>query len=392
MSGASKTKPAGNQMSGTPGSTTQTSLITVPATRSGTLMTLNGLRGIAAFCVMTYHRPDWFYPHFLFTDAYLAVDFFFMLSGFVLARAYVGKIPAKLSRREFMSRRLQRLFPLTFLGGALGGLVFFANHHGHVSLLLLPDTFSTMLTVPSFWDAGGWRLDPPMWSLFYELLINIIFGLIISHLGGVRLWAFVLVAAVFFVAFYPIEYFGYRDGVSEFLSDMIRVTLLFFLGVLLERLNSRGVLSRFRLGLTVGGLLVVGSFMIHDGTPAASAIRLFVVLLLYPAIILGSANHEPTGVLRRVAEFSGNVSYPLYLLHFPFLAFIAGLSLKLHHSKQPTSLVEAIARFAVVIGLSWLALKLYDEPVRRVLARWWRRRSRAETFSGPRRDSAVPLP
>ena len=57
---------------------------------------------------------------------------------------------------------------------------------------------------------------------------------------------------------------------------------------------------------------------------------------------------------------------------------IAGAAVIFHHSKQPASLVEALARFAIVVVLSWLAFKLYDEPVRAVLAKWLDRGRRAE--------------
>jgi peptidoglycan/LPS O-acetylase OafA/YrhL len=354
-------------------------------------MTLNGLRGLAAVCVMTYHRPDWFYPHFLFTDAYLAVDFFFMLSGFVLARAYLNRLGKSLSFAEFISRRLQRLYPLTFLGAALGALAFFIDHHGHVPVVFWIDTAATMLTLPTPWEAVSWHLDPPMWSLFYEILVNIAFGLIVAMFGGVRMTIYVLILAAAFLVIYPLEYAELKPPAMEFLGHIVRVSFLFFFGVLLEILHTRGVLRRFRLGMTLGGGLLVASFMIHDGTLAASMLRLVVIVVLYPLIIMGAANHEPQGLLRRIASFSGDISYPLYLLHFPFLAMIAGAAVIFHHSKQPASLPEALARFAVVIVLSWLAYKLYDEPLRALLVKWLkRRRSRAvPTASEPSSTTAT---
>jgi peptidoglycan/LPS O-acetylase OafA/YrhL len=354
----------------------------------GTFMTLNGLRGLAAFCVMTYHRPEWFYPHFLFTDAYLAVDFFFMLSGFVLARAYLARLGKSLSFAKFVSRRLQRLYPLTVLAALLGALVFFIDHRGRVPMVLWIDTAATMFTLPTPWGAGSWRLDPPMWSLFYEILVNIAFGLVVATFGGARMMIYTLILGVAFLIIYPLEYAEFRPQGVEFLGHIVRVSFLFFMGVLLEILHTRGFLKRFRLGVALGGGLLIASFMIHDGTPLGSLLRLAAVVVLYPLIIMGAANHEPKGLLRRVASFSGDISYPLYLLHFPFLAMIAGAALVLHHPKQPTSFAEALARFAIVVVLSWLAFRFYDEPVRAQLAKWLNRSRSPATSPASEPDTA----
>jgi peptidoglycan/LPS O-acetylase OafA/YrhL len=295
-----------------------------------------------------------------------------------------------LSFFQFIGRRLQRLYPLTFLGAALGALVFFTVHHGHVPGIVWLDTAATMLTLPTPWEAISWHLDPPMWSLFYEMLVNVAFGLIVVTFGRGRMLIYVLVLAVAFFIVYPLEYAEFKSQGVEFLGHIVRVSFLFFFGVLLAIAHTRGILNNLRLGMALGGGLLVASFMIHDGTLVASVARLAIVVVLYPLIIMGAANHEPKRLLRRVASFSGDISYPLYLLHVPFLAIIAGAAAVLHHPKEPTSLGEALARFAIVIMLSWLAFKLYDEPVRAHLGRWLNRaRSRAAPqTSGPSSNTA----
>ena len=347
--------------------TTEAGVRTAPP---GTLMTLNGLRGLAAACVMVFHRPAWFYPHFLLTDAYLAVDFFFLLSGFVLARAYLRRLGDGLGFAQFLSRRLQRLYPLTFLGAFLGLLLFFHDHHGRLPPLISIDVIATMLTLPTPWEPVSWYLDMPMWSLFYELVINIVFGLLLAYIGRKWIWGVLAISVIAFIAIYPQEYVEFQPASVEFLGHIVRVSSLFFLGVALEIASAKGFANRFRLGLIPGGLLLVATFMINDSAPGSSLLRLAAVVGLYPLIILGAAHHEPKGWMRRFASFSGDVSYPLYLLHVPFLAMLAGAALLTHHSKQPSSLVEALARFAIVILMSWLAFKAYDEPVRRVVGKW----------------------
>ena len=201
-----------------------------------------------------------------------------------------------------------RLYPLTFLGAALGALVFFIDHHGHVSRLLWVDTAATMLTLPTPWEPASWHLDAPMWSLYYELLINIVFGAVIAYFGRKWIWTVLAVSAVAFILIYPMEYAEFKPQYIEFIGHIVRVSFLFFFGVILEIVNERGFLRRFRLGLFLGGLLLVVSFMINDAVPGSSLVRLATVVALYPLIIIGAAHHEPVGLTRRVASFSGDVS------------------------------------------------------------------------------------
>ncbi len=344
-----------------------------PTARAGaanhlTYMTLNGLRGVAAICVMVFHRSEWFGPRFLMPGAYLAVDFFFILSGFVIGHAYADRMGGELGFGPYFQRRLIRLLPMTVVGALLGAVVFFIDHRGRNLGHLLLDTVATMLTLPTPWNSGNWRLDPSLWSLFYELIVNVIFGLVIATLGGRRLWPFVCVLGVLFLLIYPQEYLHDAGFSREFGGCLVRATLLFFFGVLLDSLHRKSVFRWMRIGLVVGSTVVVASFMFDPDTANGSIARLGVVLVLYPLVILGAANHEPKGRLRRAASFGGDISYPLYVLHFPLLAMIAGASVMLHHSKQPDSYLEAAARFALVVIASWVALKCYDEPVRRFLS------------------------
>ena len=83
---------------------------------------LDGLRGTAAFAVVLFHIFEWLFPRYAdnpLRHAYLAVDFFFMLSGFVIGYAYDDRWP-KMKIGEFLRTRLIRLHPLVLLGVAIG--------------------------------------------------------------------------------------------------------------------------------------------------------------------------------------------------------------------------------------------------------------------------------
>src|SRR6201996_3312229 len=98
---------------------------------------LDGLRGIAALAVVTFHFMEWAYSDYsrnFIGHGFLAVDFFFCLSGFVIGYAYDDRI-AKMGVWEFFKSRIIRLHPLVILGSVLGLLAFlFDPFGGHIEL------------------------------------------------------------------------------------------------------------------------------------------------------------------------------------------------------------------------------------------------------------------
>jgi peptidoglycan/LPS O-acetylase OafA/YrhL len=115
---------------------------------------------------------------------------------------------------------------------------------------------------------------------------------------------------------------------------------------------------------------VLLSFAVSDDRTFGLALRLASVILLYPLIIIGGANIEPKGITMKWAKFSGDLSYPLYILHIPLLSVASAFSIITGRAQEPSDAAEIAARFIFVIALSWIALKVYDEPLRRLLAQW----------------------
>ena len=88
---------------------------------------LDGLRGIAALLVIWYHIFEGFATSPIdqrFNHGYLAVDFFFILSGFVVGYAYDDRWKTTMNTKDFFKRRLIRLHPMVILGAVLGAITF----------------------------------------------------------------------------------------------------------------------------------------------------------------------------------------------------------------------------------------------------------------------------
>jgi peptidoglycan/LPS O-acetylase OafA/YrhL len=207
-------------------------------------ITLDGLRGIAALAVVIRHCPDLFGEDALF-ESYLAVDFFFALSGFVLAHAYGKQLRKELSASHFMALRFTRLYPLYLLALAISLATSWKQlAHGELTVdllfavLFLPTLGNTITLFP---------LNGPSWSLFFELAANALFGLIDRRLCNYTLGLIVIAAGCAVAISVATSAFGFgHAGVgamdagynwSSFGAGLLRVIYSFFAGVLVYRMR-----------------------------------------------------------------------------------------------------------------------------------------------------------
>lgn len=335
---------------------------------------LDGLRGTAALGVIIYHLLEWIFPHYadnLFRHAYLAVDFFFMLSGFVIGYAYDDRWP-KMRIRDFFRMRLIRLHPLVLLGIGLGAAGYlldpFAASFQHVSfwrlmfgialgVLMIPSP-----ALPNRYDETH-SLNGPHWSLTLEYLINIVYAVIGRKMGRKALITLVALSAIALAAASIIH--GHLQGGwgwSTLWMAPVRVTFPFFMGLLLYRMNFR---LRIKSPYLISSLLLIAVFT----APAFSfnsIFEAFSVIFIFPVIVVIGAGENEEGFMQSICNFSGRISYPLYILHYPFI-YIFSHWLITQHPSQLSIWIVSVSCVAFFIILSWGAMKFYDEPVRAYL-------------------------
>ena len=230
---------------------------------------LDGIRGIAALFVMTRHtRAYW---PFEFYRSYLAVDLFFILSGFVIAHAYDKRIATKrVSIGGFAASRIIRLYPMYFLSVVVSALVLFAqllffgaHPAASISNILLMIVF-TFAFLPSHFLAGDYHMFPlnyPYWSLFFELVINAVYATIHRYLSAAVLMLIIVISFAY-TARSAIKRGNLDTGfiwtLGMFATGVMRTALGFFMGVFLYRF--RATLSKWlirRLSPWFGVLVVV---------------------------------------------------------------------------------------------------------------------------------------
>lgn len=383
---------------------------------------LDGLRGVAAFIVVCFHLFESYGGRAnTIGHGYLAVDFFFALSGFVIGYAYDDRWN-KMTTWGFFKRRLVRLHPMVILAATLA-MLFYYFTDGVPAFHIVRETAPwvlfgvflwqcLMIPLPQAWDIRGYAevssLGGTFWTLHYEYFANFIYALFVRRFNKIGLWIFVAICAVFsFCLANQIDILGlwghrwarysmnsgFSLTVSEVSVALTRLMYPFFAGLLVSRM---GWLIKVKGGFWWCSLLVaillimppVGVNDAHFDFETRSMVigandsmwmngiyESFVILLMFPLIVSMGAGSKVVGKKSSaICKFLGELSYPLYLTHFS-LVYIQQSWVATH---QDSTFAQHAFVFVAVLLLSILqayaCLKLYDLPIREWLKEKWLKR------------------
>jgi len=352
---------------------------------------LDGLRGVAALIVICYHVFEGFATSPLtqtINHGYLAVDFFFILSGFVMGYAYDDRW-GSMSLKGFFRRRLIRLHPMVVMGAVLGAITFALQgserwDHSHVATsALMLSTLMAMFMVPSVPGAysevrGNGEMFPlngPAWSLFFEYIGNIIYAVFIHRLSKRMLGVLMAVLCAALVGYSLLNTSGfYFLGVGWTTADwgfpggLLRMLTSYTIGMFMARdFKPVRVRGMFWIGTLLLVLLLTLSYIGSEASWLNAMYDCLCIMVIFPAIVYMAASEKQLGArLERACKWLGDVSYPLYMVHYPFMYLFFA-----HVWDNKLSFAQAwpLALCVVVgcLGLAWLLLRYYDEPVRRWL-------------------------
>lgn len=296
---------------------------TVPAR----LPLLDALRGIAAVAVMLHHEPLLYAAHGAITRAYLAVDFFYMLSGLVLTLAFEPRF-AQTGARHFMLTRVARLWPVMAVGVLLGGVWQYLGHGVQGLGLMLA---MGLLIVPRLWGAPGriYWLDGPEWSVAYELVGNALHSALLWRWGTRALLGFTLACGVV-VAGLAVHFgaIAMGDTVATWWAGFFRLGFSYGTGMVIGRLlrahyrPDERPLAWAAAALPLPLVLFLGGFA-PLGEPW---LDLAVVLVLFPPLLWWMARVALPEALTPGALWLGRLSYPLYAVHIPVIGIMAQLA------------------------------------------------------------------
>jgi len=355
---------------------------------------LDGLRGVAALMVIWYHLFEAFatspYDQQC-NHGYLAVDFFFILSGFVIGYAYDDRW-GKMTGKDFFLRRLIRLQPMVIMGAVLGAITFLIAGREMwdgttvpLSMVMLALLLHLFL-IPALPGAGAevrgngemFPLNGPAWSLFFEYIGNILYALFLRRLSTRALKGLVALAAVALATFAIGNFSGFGHlGVGWTLADnnltggFLRLLFAFSAGLLISRIF-RPVRVRGAFWISSLAIVVLLSMPYIGNGEAPWMNGLYDALctiVLFPLLVwLGASGLTTDKTTTRVCRFFGDISYPLYMVHYPFMYLFYAWVWKNELTFTQVWPVALALLFGNIL-LAWLVLKLYDEPLRKYLSK-----------------------
>lgn len=335
---------------------------------------LDGLRGFAALAVVTFHFMEWIY-----TDAsqnfighgFLAVDFFFCLSGFVIGYAYDDRI-AKMGIVSFLMARMIRLHPLVVAGSVLGLLAFLFDPFGghpelyNTSKIVLTFICSVFLIPLPIIEDRGFNLfsfNAPAWSLFWEYIANIVYGFVLYRVGRNYLLLLTLISSLILC------FIGYRAGNllggwsgPTFWDGCARISYSFLAGLLIYRSNW---IIKNKLGfIGITTLLFLAFLMPFSKWNWLT--EPLVVVLYFPLLIALGAGATLSPGLKKICIFCGKISYPLYMTHYAFL-WMFGNYYTNYKPETNHLILIVIVGVILLVGVAYLVMVLYDIPLRKYL-------------------------
>lgn len=343
---------------------------------------LDGLRGIAAVSVVVFHFmeiavPD--YTQSFIAHAYLAVDFFFCLSGFVIAYAYDSRLE-KIGIGSFLKLRLIRLHPLVIIGSIIGLLAFifdpFSNLHQQYADKLLPIFIASCLMIPyplvkeRFFNL--FHLNPPTWSLFWEYVVNIVYAVVLIRLPKKILWVLLVAAAV--ALCYEAQKTGNLSGGwggDNIPGGFIRVSYSFLAGILVYR--SRWIIQS-KLGFLSVGLLTVLVFLVPFVKNLNPITDPAIVIFYLPLLVALGAGATLRPAFAKLCRFSGEISYPLYMVHYPFIWIFMSYVEKYKPSIGQMTPIIIVGTISMIL-LAYVVMIGIDIPVRK----WLKNRMKKKT-------------
>ena len=354
---------------------------------------LDALRGILAILVVYRHSPAYLTRLVQTKDIFLAVDFFFCLSGFVIAYAYEDKLRTRLCTLDFMVARVIRFYPTFLVGMGLAFMV--ALGPGHLLLRtggkgIVEASLPSLFFLPSLPIAAvGFLLFPlnmSAWTLLLELVANLGFGLLVRRkrfVTGSLVFICLISLGILLLAPQRLDSGSTWPGAPV---GMARMGLSFTLGVFVLRYWKQAPIGRLRrtgglrTALTVV-LLLLAIILVPTPLSGTRPYQIAIMTLAMPSLIFFGADIQLGRFGSKVCSILGDLSYPLYIVHVPLLSPLFGSHVA-HMAVSSKPLVQLLVPTYILVlaGFAWALRVYFDAP----LGAWLTRRYKGRQKSGSR--------
>lgn len=332
---------------------------------AGRYAALDGARGLAALLVLCHHLELFGFGTGFLQHGYLAVDVFFVLSGFVMAAAYEKRLAQDLHPVRFMLEiRAVRLYPMLVLALVIAET---NNLLGWMPTRLWRTSIvDSLLFIPNFAAGHGevYPLNNMQWSLLFEVIANIAHAFFLRRLGAKGLFVVAGLGALGLLGCAAQNHTLNRgNGIETIWWGLARVGFAYPAGIIIYRLLKAERLPRLTTDWRVQAIIMFGAILLpfQTGTTVGAVQDLFCVLVIFPAVVMAAARSQLSGLVGSMSAWLGDLSYPVYMIQGP-LFYTA--SYWAAHNPQLRVHIYVLSGVATLAG-SALALRFYDEPLRR---------------------------
>lgn len=347
---------------------------------------IDGLRAVAVLSVILFHAFPRHFP-----GGFIGVDIFFVISGFLISKIIVSEINSNnFSILKFYERRIRRIFPALFFVllavSIVGWNILFPTELSSLGRQIFGG--ATFIANIVLWSQSGYfDIDADrkpllhLWSLGIEEQFYLIWPLVIYiamrrdllKFSTIVFFSISLFLNLIFIATYTDEVFYFPITrfwellagaiLSQHSSNLPKVVTKFLGRVPGATLSLFGKFAnRFDISSILGGFLLILGFGIIDSSdqfpgwkaiiPVSGAV---LIIMAGPSAILNRSI-----LASRPAVFIGLISYPIYLWHWPFLAF-----LRINENQDATAINKSVAMI-LAVALAWLTYRFVELPVRNI--------------------------
>ena len=311
----------------------------------------------------------------------------------MIGYAYDDRWGKNFTMKDFIKRRLIRLHPMVIMGAVVGAITFYIQGsvqwdgtHIGISMVML-SLLCTIFFIPAMPGVGYevrgngemFPLNGPCWSLFFEYIGNILYALFIRRLSNKALTIVVVLLGVALASFAIFNVSGYGnigvgwtlDGVN-FIGGLLRMLFPFSMGMLLSR-NFKPM--KLRGAFWICTLVMIALFAVPylEGTESICTngiYEAFCIIIAFPILLwIGASGTTTDKKSTQICKFLGDISYPIYVIHYPFMYLFYAWLIKNQLFTLGETWQVALCVYAWNILFAYLCLKLYDEPVRKYLAK-----------------------
>ncbi|WP_230769167.1 acyltransferase family protein [Sphingomonas sp. Leaf4] len=336
---------------------------------------LDALRGVAAFAVLLYHAQPWFGSGWWFAHGYVAVDFFFVLSGFVIAHAYGDRLVGSGTLPAFVRDRAIRLYPMIVAGAGIGIVAYVVRLRANglpIGTGEVAAMAAAIVPWPATWVAGDpWPVNPPIWSIFWELVVNLIFA------RTVRWWTIRNLIIFTGVAFAVLAILGWQLGGfgpmgparESWALGGLRTSAVFAAGVLSLHAHRAGWLTRGGRRPWIIAALALSITILPQPWLDPRWYDFVLTAGVFPLLVLAAAGSRMN--MPRMTRFGAELSYPLYAMHAPLLLLFGGAWARVGLKGSAWTPIGGLFVVGGCIAAAWAVYRWWDIPVRaRLKARY----------------------